>query len=203
MNTKTLLYGLIFVLALGLGANQAAAQPADAGQPDMAAMMKMWEEMGAPAEQHQKLAEMVGTWDAEVSMWMEPSAPPMTSTGVGTFSLMLGGRYLRHDFEGSAMGRPFKGLGITGYDKFRQEYFDLWFDDMSTGMMLTRGVPDSTGNVVHYTGKMDDPMSGRKDIPSRTVLTRIDGDTCKMEMFAADESGNEVKAMEIVYKRRK
>jgi hypothetical protein len=203
MNTKTLMYGLIFVLALGMAANQAAAQPADAGQPDMAAMMKMWEDMAAPAKQHQQLAEMVGTWDAEVSMWMEPSAPPMTSTGVGTFSLMLGGRYLRHDFEGNMMGRTFKGLGITGYDKFRQEYFDLWFDDMSTGMLLMRGVADSAGTVVHYTGKMDDPMAGRKDIPSRTVMTKIGGDNCKMEMYVTDESGNEMKTMEIVYTRRK
>jgi len=136
-------------------------------------------------------------------MWMEPSAPPMTSAGVSTFSIMLGGRYLRQDFEGSALGRPFKGLGISGYDKFRQEYFDLWLDDMSTGMMITRGVADSSGTVFTYTGKMDDPSVGRKDIPCRTVVTKIDKDHCRMEMYSTDESGSEMKTMEIAYTRRK
>jgi hypothetical protein len=136
-------------------------------------------------------------------MWAAPGAPPMNSSGVGTFSMILGGRYLKHDFEGSTFGTPYKGLGITGYDKFREEYFDLWFDDMSTGVMISRGVADSTGKVFHYTGKMDDPMAGMKDMPVRSVYTIIDDDTRQMEMYVPDGSGGEFKSMEIVYQRRK
>ncbi len=203
MKTRIITRGLLIAGLIMCGINLAVAQPADSAKGDMASMMEQMAQFAAPGEQHKLFAAMVGTWDATVTMWMEPGAPPMTSTGVGTYSLILGGRYLKHDFEGFAFGQPFKGLGITGYDKFREEYFDLWFDELSTGVMISRGVPDSTGAIIRYTGKMDDPMAGRKDVPVRSDMTKVDDDTCKMEMYVIDESGNEFKTMEIVYTRRK
>ncbi len=203
MKSKVLFCCLIFTLVFGTGMNQAIAQPADSGQPDMAAMVKMWEEKAAPVEQHELLAKMVGTWDATLTMWMDPAAPPTTSTGVSTFSMMFGGRYLIHDYEGTAFGKVFKGRGITGYDKFRREFIDLWYDDMSTGILISRGVLDSTGTMICYNGKMDDPMAGLKDMPCRSDFTTVDADTRKIEMYVTGPDSTEMKTMEIVYKRRK
>src|SRR6187402_683406 len=45
------------------------------------AEMEAWQKNATPSEGHQKLAGMAGTWDAEVTAWPDPAAPPMTSSG--------------------------------------------------------------------------------------------------------------------------
>lgn len=206
MKNKTGIVGAVVVGIIVFAINLAGAQtppPSDSAKAaEMAAMMEAMAKYGAPGEHHRYFEKAVGSWDATVTMWMEPGAPAETYTGTGTYSLILGDRYLKHDFEGVAMGQPFKGLGLTGYDNFRERYIDLWLDDMSTSMMISYGTMDSAG-VVTYAGKVDDPMAGRKDVPIRSVTQFLDDNTSKMEMYVTDESGDEFKSMEIIYKRRK
>ncbi len=203
MKCKTLACGVMVVGLFFIAVGSAIAGPPDSGKPDKAAMMAMWTEMAAPVEQHKQFEKMVGVWDAEAKFWMNPAAPPQTSTGVSNFKTILGGRYLVHEYDGTAFDAPFKGMGITAYDKFRQEYIDVWFDDMSTGMMISRGTADKSGKVITYHGTMDDPMSGTKDMPVRTVITAVDDDTQKMQMYYVNPDGEDFMNMEIVYTRRK
>ena len=181
------------------------AGPVGAQAPDtgMAAMMAQWAKYATPGPHHQEMAKMVGKWTATVKTWMAPGTPPMESQGMGEFTMVLGGRYLIQDFKSQMMGQPFEGMGISAYDNFRGRYVDVWVDNMSTGMMISYGTADSTGKVFTYKGKMDDVMSGKKDVPIRTVMRIIDNDTQMMEMYGPDQTGKEYKTMEMVYKRQK
>ena len=203
MKTKFITTGLLAAMVLTIGMIPAFAQQPEEMSPEMAAMMAKWNEIKTPGEPHKKFAEVAGKWTATAKFWMDPAAPPSESQGTAEFKTIFGGRYLVQEYTGDWMGETFHGMGITGFDNFRQEYVDLWFDDMSTGIYVSHGTADSSGKVVTAKGMMDDPMSGRKDVPTRSVATTIDKDTQTMEMYTADPLGKEFKSMEIVYKRQK
>lgn len=179
------------------------AQEGSEAQPDMAAMMAQYAELAAPGPQHEQFKKLEGEWTSHEKMWMDPSAPPTESQGTMTFRTIFGGRYLIQDHTSQFMGQPFTGMGITAFDKYRQEYISLWFDDMSTGIFVSRGKADSTGQTVTYTGTMDDPMAGEKDIPIRSVARQIDDDTQIFEMYRPGPDGKEYKMMEMTYTRKK
>jgi len=195
-----------FILGIGLVAMTvmpAAAQEAEGDMGLDSAMMANWAKFATPGEHHAHFQKMVGKWTASSTFWMGFDAPAMTSEGTAEFEVIFGGRYLVQHYQGEFMGDVFHGMGITAYDNFRQEYIDLWLDDMGTAIMLTRGKSNEAGTEFTYIGKMDDPLSGRKDIPTRTVARAVDDETHMLEMFTVDLEGNEFKSMEIIYKRTK
>ena len=198
---------LTFALCAGLlVAGAAAAQDAKPADKPMSAeqkaMMEAWARFATPGEGHKALAGMVGTWDAEVTSWMEPGQPPTKSKGTSENRMVLGGRWVESKFTSEMMGQPFEGLGYTGYDNFKKKYIGTWQDNMSTAVMLSEGTFDAAGKVMTSTSTMDDPMTGKTSTIKMTT-TIASPDHHVFEMWGPDPSGKNVKQMEIVYKRRK
>lgn len=203
MRLRALTFALSAGLLVASGAAAQEAKPADKPMSaEQKAMMDAWMKFATPAEGHKSLQGMVGTWDAEVTSWMEPGQPPMKSKGTSENRMVLGGRWVESRFTSEMMGRPFEGLGYNGYDNYKKKYIGTWMDNMSTAVMLSEGAWDASGKVMTATSTMDDFMTGK---PSRIrMVTTIAGpDEHLFEMFGPDPAGKEVKQMEIRYKRRK
>jgi hypothetical protein len=201
------LHTLAFALCAGrLVVPGATAQDAKPGEKPMSAeqkaMMDAWMKFATPGDAHKSLQGMVGTWDAEVTSWMEPGQPPTKSKGVSENRMVLGGRWVESKFTGDMMGMPFEGIGYTGYDNFKKKYMGTWMDNMSTAVMVSEGTFDNAGKVMTSTSTMDDFMTG-KATTFRMITTMVDADQHLFEMYGPDPTGKEVKQMEIRYKRRK
>jgi hypothetical protein len=204
MKAKVITAGTLAVaLVLSTVAPVLAQTPEEKKDADMTAMMAKMEEFRTPGKPHEGLQKLVGKWSGTAKFWMDPSAPPTEGTGTAEFKTIFGGRYLVQDFTGTLMGQEFHGMGITAYDNFRQEYVEIWLDDMGTGIFVSRGSANDDGSVITFTGPMDDPMTGRKDVPTRSVLTIVDPDTQRTEMFVQAPDGTEYKSMDILYTRVK
>jgi hypothetical protein len=169
---------------------------------DSAAMMKAWMDYMTPGSVHALLAKDNGTWDADITMWMTPDAPPQKSTGTCTFKMIMGGRYQQGNFKGSFNGMPFEGVSTTGYDNAKKAIVGTWIDNMGTGIMNMEGTYDSANNVINLSGKSIDPTTG-KDCTMRQVMKRVDENTIHEEMYAKYQGGKEYKSMEMTYKRKK
>jgi len=192
------LFALLFVFLLASSANLLFAQEDEAGMdPEM---MKAWQESMTPGPMHEMLASRVGTWKAEVTMWMDPSQPPETSEATTVTESMLGGRYFKSTHTGMMMGQPFEGFEITGYDNVKKKFFNVWIDNFGTGMMTSEGTYDETTRTLNFTGLMTDPMGN--DLNPREVIMAIDNDHSIFEMYV-DMGGEEMKTMEIKYTRVK
>jgi hypothetical protein len=198
---------LTFALCAGvLVAGAAAAQEARPAEKPMSAeekaQMDAWMKFATPAEGHRPLADMVGTWDAEVTSWMAPGQPPTKSKGTSENRLVLGGRWVESRFTSEMMGQPFEGLGYTGYDNHKKKYMGTWMDNMSTAVMLSEGTLDATGKVMTSTSTMDDFMTGKTStIKMTTTITSPDHHV--FEMWGPGPDGKVAKQMQIDYRRRK
>lgn len=168
--------------------------------PEQQAEMEAYMKAGALGPQHEGMAKQVGTFDVAVKSWMDPAAPPITSKGVATRTLHLGGRVLHEEFQGDMMGAPFTGLSRSGYDNVSGEYWSTWTDSMSTGIMLSKGECDES-HTCTYVGTYNDPIKGGP-VTNRFVVKSISPDEQHFEMYGPGRDGDEVKMMEMTYTRR-
>jgi len=202
-----------FVLAaavsvVGLAAADEAKKPANpakssdqAPATDEKAMMEAWAKVATPGEAHKWLEPVVGTWDAKITIWMAPGAPPQESTGTSENKWVLGGRFVEQRYEGNFMGQPFSGVGYTGYDNYKKKYIGTWMDTMGTMMMISQG--DAAGKTLTMTSTMDDIMTG-KTATVKSEIKIVAPDHHVMEMWGPDpKTGAPFKTMEIHYTRKK
>lgn len=177
-----------------------------AAQPPGGADAKMMEEMmkmSQPGEPHAMLKEMVGTFDADVTIKMAPDAPEMKSKGQEVNRMILGDRFLQSDYSGDMMGMPFKGMNLSGYDNMKKKYVSAWMDTMGTGIMSSEGTADGSGKVITYQGEYPCPMEGGKIKPFKQVVTIKDADHHEFEMFQPGPDGKEFRGLHIKYTRAK
>ena len=144
--------------------------------------------------------DMAGTWNAKQTVWMDPSAPPMTSTGKAVNTPVFGGRHIRMDYTGQFMGQPFEGVGYTGHDNVTGRYVSTWMDSMSTGAFRAEGEYDAATSSYTFRGEMADPMRDGAVTQVREVVRVVDSDRHVMEMYETHD-GQERKTMEIEFTR--
>lgn len=170
--------------------------------PDQDAAMKAMIAAATPGEPHKGLATFAGTWNTKVKFYPAPGAPAMESTGLSESKMVLGGRYLEQRFTGTMMGAPMEGVGYTGYDNVKKEYWGTWIDNMSTGMMRTTGSSADGGKTWKFSGIFADPLTG-KDTTFEEKITIVSNDEHIFEMWGPGPDGKNFKMMEITYTRKK
>jgi len=155
---------------------------------------------GEMTAEHELLKQFEGEWKAEVKMWMDPTADPMVSTGKMRNTLVLGGRFLEHDYrDDSGM---FSGKGFWGYNTIEKRWEGVWLDTMATFMMVDQGSSATGSKTWTMTSEIRDPGSGHMMRKRSTVVLHDDG-SHTMEMFftpqAGEHAGHESKCMESNY----
>ena len=197
-------YTCTAVLAAGtIIASPVLAEEKSASQgpdPKMEEMMKKAEAAGTPGAAHTALGPLVGTWNAEVKCWMAPNAPPTVTKATAKATWVMNGRFVQEEFNGEFMGKPFRGMSLTGYDNFKQKYNTVWVDDMHTSMVTAQGEAENGGKIITLEGKYDCPMTGQKNVTMKQVIRIISPDTHVFEMHDPSK-GDHSKMMEITYTR--
>lgn len=171
-------------------------------QEDSPAQMEMVEKLMKPGEFHELLKGFVGTWNADVKIWMSPDAPPVVTKGKATFKLIFGGRFLYGDFLGEFMGTPFKGINIMGYDNAKKEFFSVWLDNSTTGLVSSTGTYDDDTKRYRFRSETFDPYSGQT-LEMREEAYFASEDEYISVTYAKPKGGKEFKNMEMKYTRVK
>lgn len=213
----------VVVLALGLGmvaflSREAASQSAKeadkdkpaavpAGMPKMneqeMAMMQEYMKIASPSEHHKRLEPFVGKWNAVSKVYMGgPGSQPMESTGTTERKWVLGGRFVMEEHKGQMMGMPHEGIGMIGYDNYRNMYTGSWCDNMGTHILAFKGMADPTGKVFTYYGDMDEATMKVVGRTVKYVTKLIDNDKHTFEIYDL-HAGDNYKVVEITFTRVK
>ena len=179
-----------------------AKEATPAAMPDSAAMMKAWQEFATPGTMHKWMEKTNGTWEGEVTQWMDPKAPPSKSKATNMQISVMGGRYVVGKYIGTMMGQPFEGMNIMGYDNGKKMFVSTWMDNMGTGIVHMSGTYDEATKMLNLKGHQTDPVTG-KDSDMREEMTMIDNDSYSMAMYGTGMDGKEMKFMEAVFKKKK
>lgn len=197
---RTALLPIVLVGATALITSSVVSQDKKV-DPAMEEMMAKFAAAGAPGPFHKNLDAFVGQWSAESKFWQNPNDPPETGKAKCAYSWIMGGRYLQYHYKGMAMGQPFTGMGIMGYDNLKKQYVGTWIDNMSTAIMTDAGTCDDSGKVFTMRGESIDPMTGEnKKIES--ILRVISKDKHSLEMFSTGSDGKKIRNLEIIYTKK-
>lgn len=201
VRTKLVVFALSAALLSG-GAAFAQDKPAEGHMGMTAEQMEAMQKAVAPGEMHKHLGKMAGDWTFTNKMWHAPDQPPTESSGTMHAETILDGRYVQSIWKGTMMGQPFEGRATEGFDNITKQYVSTWIDNMGTGIMYATGACEDGGKKCTSVGNMSDPMAGGST-SVRSVITWIDDNSYKNEMYMKDPaSGQEMKMMEIVTKRK-
>jgi hypothetical protein len=173
---------------------------AQEGEGEMSEDMQVWMEYMTPGATHQMLAEANGEWNTKITFWMMPGGEPQTSTGTCTNEMILGGRYQKSTHHGDMMGMPFEGMGLLAYDNATHKFYNIWIDNMGTGMMMSSGKFNEETGKAEMMGTYVDPMTGKEE-PFKQTFQNVDNDKQIFEMFMYFE-GKEFKSLEVEYTRK-
>ncbi len=170
--------------------------------PDSSTMAKNWQAYMTPGDVHKMMASWDGTWNSDITMWMQPGAPEEKTTSTAVNKMVLDGLYQQSTHTGMMMGMPFNGMSTTAYDIHKKEFINTWIDNMGSGIMVLKGPWDESTKTMNLKGKATDPgTTGDMDI--RETFKIIDENTQEMEMFSMMPDGKEFKTMNIRFTRKK
>ena len=184
---------IILLLAVSLMATFANAQDgSDSKMPEM--------QMPKPTKEHEILKKDLGTWEAEVQIWMSPTGEPMKSKGVETVKMMGEFWTISHlDYE--FMGQKVQGHGLMGYDPKMKKYTGTWHDSLTPWPARMTGTYDAEKKTMTYMmrGK---GMTG-VDETSKIVISYPDDKTKTFELFSAIPGSDKMmKTVRMEYKKK-
>ncbi|MCB9849330.1 MAG: DUF1579 domain-containing protein [Phycisphaerales bacterium] len=166
--------------------------------PEQHKEMEMWMKLSSPGAEHERMMKHVGTWNCEVKVWHGPGEPEV-SPGKSVMTSILSGRYVEEKFTGNAMGGPFEGRGIFGYDNGLKKYVATWIDTMSTKIMTYEGEYDEGSKALTMRSTVIAPDGSK--LHFRGVTTDVSDDKMVFEMYRSGPDGEEAKELEITYTR--
>lgn len=126
--------------------------------------------MGEPTPAHAWLEHFIGEWDVTNYLYMEPGGEPQQSKASATCAWKIPGKWVEESFEGSMMGMPFSGFGMTGFDNVKKQYVGTWMDTMGSGLYVSYGSVSPDMKVLTMFGKMDEPMTGEM---GKTIMHQV------------------------------
>lgn len=156
---------------------------------------------------HFQLSRLAGEWVGVAKTWFEPGKPPADESPVqATMKLVLGGRFLLHEYTGSMQGKPLEGMAIIGNQLSLGKYQVAWIDSFHSGtsIMFSEGERNApglnvTGTYVYVTPEKEHYWGWR------TELNIVSDDEVVFTAYNVPPAGEgeESLATEVVYKRVK
>jgi hypothetical protein len=191
------LIGCTLALALLAGVPASADHHEEEAAPVMDPAMQAWMDAMNPGPQHEMLAGMAGSWNAELTLWMTPGAEAMQTTGTIAAEMIFDGRILREAHSGSMMGMVFEGLAFTGYDNITGEFWGVWMDNTGTGVYPSQGSYDEESGKLTLEGEWAGPEG---PMQVKMVGWMEGSDTRRFEMWTTT-GGETYQSMAATYTR--
>ncbi|EMY77594.1 PF07617 family protein [Leptospira weilii serovar Ranarum str. ICFT] len=149
---------------------------------------------------HKELESLVGNWKGVGQMMFEEGKITDESPIAGTMKLVLGGRFILHEYKGSYAGEPLEGIAIYGYHIDKKRYESAWIESfgMGTGILFSEVISGATERSFtgHYGGETPETRWGWK-----TSIEKDGND--KLTIFSQNLRPNGEKAggVRILYER--
>lgn len=201
------------VLVAAVLAQQGQTTPEQPVPPpgEMAEMLARMQKATSPGQAHQRLNALAGSWKTVDRIWMGgPDSTPIECPGTAQVRWVLDGRFLLEEKQyslplpapdGGVREVNVSGLGLLGYENFRNQYVATWCDSVNTHLVVLRGQFDPAGRKLTLYGEMDEPTSHVVGRMIKLVTRIVSKDKLVTEIYDL-HAGEDSKLVEITYERQ-
>jgi hypothetical protein len=151
---------------------------------------------------HFQLNQLVGEWEGTAKTWFEPDKIADESPMRGSMKLILGEKFILHEYSGSFEKKPLEGIAIYGYHTGLKKFQSAWIDSFHNGTAImfsesNKGNEnfDVLGSYFYITPEMEQKWGWR------THIDIVSNDEVRITAFNVTPEGEESKATEIIYRR--
>ena len=155
---------------------------------------------GASDPEHARLASMCGTWDIEVTFWVQPGRPGVATKGTSTIRPLFDGLFIEEKIEGTLNGAAFTTLAWTGFNTATRQYEATRIASTNTIRLAESGTYDETKK--QFELKADYPFAG-DTWHQRTVIQPSSPDAMIATSYLSFGNVPEWKGVEVKYTRRR
>jgi hypothetical protein len=153
----------------------------------------------AAGPEHARLTAMCGAWDVEMTFWLRPGGPGITTKGTSTIRPLFDGLFVEEKIEGLLNGAPFTTLAWTGFNTATHQYEATRIASTNTIRIAETGGYDE--KTKQFELKAEYPMAG-DTWRQRTVIQPLAADTMIATSYLSFGKVPEWKGVEIKYTRR-
>ncbi len=148
---------------------------------------------------HARLTAMAGTWDVDLTLLVQPTAPPIVTKGTSTIRSILNGLFIEETIEGTLNGRPFTTMAWTGYNADTKQYEATRIATTNTARIAEAGRFDPAANRFELIAEF--PLAG-ETWRQRTVIEVLSPDAMVATSYLSFGTVPEWKGVVIRYTRR-
>lgn len=153
-----------------------------------------------PPKENEWLKQLVGEWETELEMIVEPGKPPVKSKGTET-TRSLGGFWIVSEMKSDCLGVPVTGVMTVGYDPRTKKYVGTFVCSMCDWLIKYEGTLN--GQVLTLECDGPNPTDPNKAVRMRDVIELKDQDTRTLTSSLLGEDGKWVTFMTATLKRKK
>ena len=146
------------------------------------------------------LIGLTGRWRGTYRLTVEPGMPTRESQTTAVVAPIAGGRFARIDYTWGDRDKPQDGSILFGRDREGGVVTALWVDSwhMSDKVMACEGAAGS-GETLDVRGSYAAPPG--PDWGWRTVIETLDEDSLRLVMYNLTPDGQEMLAVDALYRR--
>lgn len=100
-----------------------------------------------PTKGHEWLLQLVGEWDSDTEIVMQPGQPPVTARGTESVR-SIGGFWTVCEVRSTILDQPITGIMTLGYNPEKKKYIGTWVDSVSHHLWQYEGSLDEAGRVL-------------------------------------------------------
>lgn len=151
---------------------------------------------------HRDLARMAGEWEGRYRLWFEPDQLASESTQRGSLRSVLDGRFLLHEYRWEYEGKTLDGIALYGYHIDARAWESAYVDSFHTGTSILFSTAPADAAHFAALGHYGDGQGG-PDWGWRTEIEQPDDDHLVITMYNITPGGEEAKAVEVRYARKR
>ncbi len=151
---------------------------------------------------HLKLSKLEGNWEGIARTWFDPATLEDESPVKGNMKLIMDGKYVLFEYQGSFGGKPLSGLAIHGYNLELKRFESTWLDSFHTGtaIMFFKGNQNDEainmlGSYAYVTPEAEQHWGWRTEIEMTKENEMV------ITSYNISPEGAEAKATESILKR--
>jgi len=154
------------------------------------------------APELQWLQQLVGQWDADSKMYVEPGEPPTEATGTDTVRA-IGDHWIVAQMDTTVFGEPFSGIMSIGYDASKAHYVATWIDTMSGHLWVYKGTLNEARDTLTLETEGPSIEGGGKTARYRESLRITGKDTRTFTSTIETADGSWMTILSTEYRRTK
>ena len=151
---------------------------------------------------HFQLSRMEGAWQGTTKLWFDPSKLEDESPISGTMRLILDGRFILHEYQGSFKEKPITGMAIYGYNLDLQKFQCAWLDSFHNGSAIMFSQGDKGDRDIRMLGSYAYITPDTEQYWGwRTHIDLISDTEMVITAYNISPEGDETRATETVYRK--